>query len=266
MMFTTNSPILLIDIGNTRLKWWYATPDTPLTVGTTPHALAHTGGLPLDGLTKQWEGLQPHHIRVSHVAAPELLTELHRFCTVQWADAPFTVMTPKAHHPLLSLNYDPAQMGSDRYAQLLGAQTLTTAVDHLVIGAGTALTIDGVRAGGAHIGGIIVSGMRLQRVALHHATARLPIDSGEATWTQAPNHTDNALQTGVEMACLGAIDTFSHQYLPTVKKIIVCGGDAERLITAHRQPITTSTNPIEWQHVPSLCLLGLACATAATTL
>ena len=64
---------------------------------------------------------------------------------------------------------DIAQLGVDRWAAIVGAYThFGSAV--CIVDAGTAVTVDLVRDGGRHLGGLIVPGLQLMRSSLEQDT------------------------------------------------------------------------------------------------
>ena len=259
--------LLLIDVGNSRIKYWFHhADDHPRAPDSELSALAHSGNLPADELRTLWEhdALRygtPAEIRISHVAAQDFYEHIVALCAQMWPDAPLRRIRPRAQHPHLNLGYDATQMGSDRYAQILGAQRICHTHDHLIISAGTALTVDGVKAGGTHIGGIISAGLRLMRTALHRYTAQLPLDGGEMSLHQAPNNTRDALASGVMLSASGAVTQFIAQYelngasSANTPHLLFCGGDALELM--HHCQQTSELAALPMHHAPALCLLGL---------
>jgi type III pantothenate kinase len=217
--------------------------------------LPHTDNQLPQGLISDWQNLPaPDEVRISHVAHSVLYEQLIELIHRLWGDLPLVRMKPRAMHPLLQLNYDETQMGSDRYAQLLGARALNQKDSLVVIGAGTAITVDAIADNGLHIGGIILPSTRLMRTALHQYTAQLPLAGGAFSHKEAPHNTRDALHTGAVLASVGAIESFVRIYFTRHHpNIILCGGDAPELIQ-HIQVTTTLQNIT---HAPALGLLGL---------
>lgn len=272
----TEPTLLLIDIGNSRIKYWfYHATHHPLEPDTVTAAIAHNGVHSLDELRtqlrQQWLNEaqhygQPLEIRISHVASAVLYEHISALCVNLWPKAPIRRIRTRPTHPLLQLGYDETQMGSDRYAQILGAQILNAQSigathPHLVISAGTALTVDGVLAGGQHLGGTIGAGLKLTRTALHHYTAQLPLDGGDVTLHHAPQQTRDALASGAMLAAVGTISQFIQCYLSRMSDanntphLFFCGGDALTLMAQCQQVPDLAALPM--RHASALCLLGL---------
>ena len=120
---------------------------------------------------------------------------------------------------------DPARLGADRWAALIGARALHAA-DCLVVMAGTATTIDVLTANGEFRGGLILPGERLMKHALAERTAGLPLSGGSVT--DYPRDTGDAIETGCFFAQLGAIERMFSR-LGTERLCLLSGGAAGRM-------------------------------------
>ena len=229
---------LLIDIGNSRIKWGWDD-------GQLSGAISHHQDGWLEQLRHAWQDTTPSECRISNVAHREVLQKVQSLIT-----CPTLLITAQAQHQHLILGYEPNQMGADRYAQLLGAQTICAGKNHIVISAGTATTIDGVLASGQHIGGIILPSVHLMRSSLHQYTAKLPLDGGDFQPNHAPQNTADALATAAQLAILGALHEFIRRYMNGLEiEIVLCGGAADEIAKQ------LNINPVNI--APSLCLVGL---------
>ena len=148
----------------------------------------------------------------------------------------------------LRIAYDtPAHLGVDRFLAMLGQCGEGPA---LVVGVGTALTIDLLGADGRHHGGRIAPSPRLMREALHARAVQLPPEGGR--YAEFADDTDHALASGCEGAALALIESSLHAGEPMLgvrPALCLHGGGAEALrdrLPAHR-----------W--MPDAVLRGLAC-------
>ncbi len=250
-----NEDTLLIDIGNTRIKWLWHSVDSPVSALSQAYASAHNAQQLPEDIRAQWSLLPtPRSVRITNVAHTNLLNACLELMHQLWGDVAIKTAHTQSTHPLLTLNYDAAQMGSDRYVQLLGARSLGLGAGLVVIGAGTAITVDAVTEQGQHLGGIILPSIRLMRSALHQYTAKLPLSGGNLSSHHAPNNTNDALHTGAVLACTGAIEQFIQRYCEAINpQVLLCGGDAPELIGYLQQ----NTKPLPMQYAPALGLLGL---------
>lgn len=249
-----NHNILLVDIGNSRIKWFWHSPATPTQPHSEPEALPYTSDwlLLLTKALQKHPSVAPARCLISNVADTTKRQAVYELVKQQFPLMTIEVVRPQSQHNHFQLNYDPDKMGTDRYLQLLGAQSLAANKRHLVISAGTATTIDGVQNNGRHIGGMIIPSVHLMRSSLHQYTAQLPASGGNLT-QHAPNTTLDALDTGARLAQIGAILAFvTHFMSDAAEEIIVCGGGAIQLIS----DLQPHFNAI--QHAPALCLYGLS--------
>ena len=94
----------------------------------------------------------------------------------------------------------PSTLGNDRIAAACGGWTrygVSGRRGVLVVDAGTALTIELVRANAEYAGGIIAPGPELLRRALRAGTAQLPDVDLEAPLSRGGTSTDQAIRAGV---------------------------------------------------------------------
>jgi type III pantothenate kinase len=124
---------------------------------------------------------------------------------------------------------DPAQLGADRWAAVIGTRALHESAA-IVVNAGTAITVDALTADGVFLGGLILPGLTLMRDALAERTAQLPRADGAFAFF--PASTADAIASGALNAACGAIERMA-DYLaasggePPVA--VLSGGDAARL-------------------------------------
>ena len=147
----------------------------------------------------------------------------------------------------LRIAYDnPVHLGVDRFLAMLGQVGERAS---LVVGVGTALTIDLLDADDQHHGGRIAPSPRLMREALHARAAQLPVDGG--IYAEFADDTDHALASGCEGAALALVERSlraAESSLGSALALCLHGGGADALrarLPAHR-----------WQ--PDAVLRGLA--------
>jgi type III pantothenate kinase len=232
--------ILAIDIGNTRIKWGLSSDTNWLKKGATPcneHSV----------LASQWKKLPaPEYIIISSVASPETTAQVIQHCQSQ----PHLI-TPQAEQYGVKNGYEtPSQLGSDRWAALIGARHLFPGRDLLVVQSGTATTIDTLDAEGFFPGGLILPGLQLMRQALTQGTAKLEhgaLEHGIGALEIYPRNTADAIQSGSLNAIVGAIER-RFKLLKHAPLCLLSGGDADILL-----PLLA----IPTQRVDDLVLEGL---------
>lgn len=227
----TRNYSLLIDIGNTFIKWGlFRTPsegsahDNRLESG---HALLEE----MPGLAVSFSKFRaPSQIVISNVAGTRARTMMLRLLEV-WPDAPAAQwLIPQARQCGLINRYrNPAQLGSDRWAAMIGARQLLGTMPALVVVCGTATTIDFLSAEGEFKGGVILPGVGLMLRALHDNTAALPDADGE--YTEYPTQTVDAIVSGCQHAQAGAIERVFHLHSADAPALtcLISGGAARAL-------------------------------------
>lgn len=213
--------ILVLDAGNTRLKW--------ATWG--PEGWGVKGALGLDALPelkRHWSGLVPDWIGVSCVAGPAVVDALG--AVLAGFAAPVFWLRSVARGFGIRNGYAlPEQLGGDRFAMLVACQGLGLG-PCVVAGAGTAVTVDALAADGEHLGGIILPGLGMMRAALRAGTAGVERVSG--TPGLFPIRTGDGVETGIRLAAQGAIlemhRRLEHRIVGQAG-IILTGGDAALL-------------------------------------
>ncbi|OGT00600.1 MAG: hypothetical protein A3F73_12345 [Gallionellales bacterium RIFCSPLOWO2_12_FULL_59_22] len=192
---------LLIDAGNTRIKWALAHGSSWLHNGALP--VGQCGELP-----HQFAGLRGiRQVWVSNVAGEEIEQHIRDACAE--FPAPHFVVAQQAQCGVRNNYSSPAQLGSDRWAALIAAWHLVRG-PCLVVNSGTATTIDAMSAKGEFIGGLILPGVELMQRSLLDATARLQAATqakqGQGEYAPFPLNTADALYSGALQASCGAIE------------------------------------------------------------
>jgi type III pantothenate kinase len=104
---------------------------------------------------------------------PEIVYSLRSCCRKYFGLDPFVLQAGVKTG--LKIRYrNPLEVGADRIANAIAATHLHPDRNLIIIDFGTATTIDIIRAGREHLGGIILPGLRIQMEALEQNTARLP--------------------------------------------------------------------------------------------
>jgi type III pantothenate kinase len=148
--------LLLIDVGNTRIKWARWT-GTRLSVS---HARSHAGWSARDFETHLFGGRPVADTWVASVAGPQVQRALRAAARRSGSTLQF-VRTPRRAGGVTVGYPESWRLGVDRFVALVGAHRLFPTLPLLVVGVGTAMTIDLVGADGRHRGGVIIPGPAL---------------------------------------------------------------------------------------------------------
>lgn len=239
---------LLVDVGNSRVKWAFLEKGVLGDQGDVTH-----DGYKLDEvLAKAWRSLpQPSAVMVANVAGPMANHVINELALNLFGVTPAYAVSSAKAAGVTSGYRDPARLGVDRWLALIGAFNRHGA-PACVIDCGTAITIDAVAHDGRHLGGVIAPGVRLMRHALIGATAGISDQQDEATSDVFAHDTRVAVAGGALNAAVGLIERVSAQMLKELGDSAQCfitGGDAERLLPYLDQ---------RYKLVPNLVLEGLA--------
>ncbi|HEY4372689.1 MAG TPA: type III pantothenate kinase, partial [Burkholderiales bacterium] len=170
---------LLIDIGNTFVKWGRYRVGLP----TALDALIESERRLIDeipGISPAFNRYPPpRRIVISNVAGTRVRNPLMR-AVERWPQVQtHWVVSSPAQCGVTNGYRNPAQLGTDRWAALIGARALLPDQAVLVVVCGTATTIDLLTPEGHFPGGNILPGMGLMLRSLHVATAALPDADGD---------------------------------------------------------------------------------------
>jgi len=141
--------VLLVDIGNSRIKW------AQLANGRLGerHAAAHARWRARD-YARLFRGARVEHAWVSSVAGPAARRALAAAARRAGVRSHFVVVSRGAGG--VRVGYvEPWRLGVDRFVAAVGAHELFKGVPLCVVGVGTAMTIDLIDAKGRHRGGVI---------------------------------------------------------------------------------------------------------------
>jgi type III pantothenate kinase len=235
---------LLIDAGNTRIKWAVLDRDTwlghdALPLGRAdqlPRSVAeHLAGMAVDmgEIRRIW---------VSNVAGEKAAQPIREIQAGQPGRLHFIAARERqcgVHNGYT----DPGQLGSDRWAALIAAWDIARGAC-LVVDCGTAITIDALSAQGEFRGGLILPGPDLMQRSLVGATGQLGAAQGK--YAAFPQNTADALYSGAVQACCGAIERqyalLGHSGAP----VVLSGGAAGKLQDHIGLPLHTVDNLVLW--------------------
>jgi type III pantothenate kinase len=224
---------LLIDIGNSRLKWAISPDNGDLYADFTEQGVSMNDSpnqlAAFDQLSKNQT---IEKIICASVISEERTLVLEKHLKALMPQAPWFQINGTSAIKDLGSQYDqPQQLGADRRAMTLGAHQMFPGKNILVISAGTATTIDLITPS-HHMGGWIFPGMELMAKALNLNTAQLPKVSTnqERSLLVIGTNTNDGIYQGILASHLGAI-SIAQEYAKNQKVkldlIIVTGGNAK---------------------------------------
>ena len=245
--------LLLIDAGNTRIKWALAAPAGAPGAWLASGAVTHAQ---LDTLQAAWRSLAISAVLLSNVAGTAIGARLR--AQLPASLPPQAIATFASLPALAGVTNDyrePSQLGCDRFAAAIGAHALAPGQAVIVANCGTATTIDAVTADGVFLGGMILPGLGLMASSLARNTAQLPQIAGNSPLPAGfADNTDDAILSGCLAAQAGAIERAVRMH--GASACLLSGGAAQRIAPALALPV-----PLHL--VDNIVMIGLQAAARA---
>lgn len=217
------TPDVVVDIGNTRMKWGWVTSDSPrMKVASLPPDdeaawSQQLSNLPTSG-PLAWAVASVHPARLKRLAA-WIETRGERCQVIDHS------------HITLSVDVDePRRVGIDRLLNALAARHRCPDGEPVVIiDAGSAVTVDLLDERNVFRGGAILPGPRLMARSLHEHTALLPdLPIHEIPSADPPGrNTDDAITVGIMAALMGGCAMLVDEYMAISSRpptVLMTGG------------------------------------------
>jgi type III pantothenate kinase len=212
--------MLLVDIGNTRLKW-AVVQDGRLIAGC---ALVNSQ-LNRDELVEIWKTQsRPKRLGIACVSANRLLELVLAVAVELWPGLEIIPVKSQAHaFGVCNAYQQPEKLGVDRWLALVAVRRHYQ-IPACIVDCGTAITVDLIDANGNHQGGLISPGLMLMRKALAEGTEALQFPQTDYPFGLA-KYTEAAIYSGTLYAAVGLIEHVLTRQANTVQ-LILTGGDA----------------------------------------
>lgn len=230
---------LLIDAGNTRVKWAERT-ETELSPGqsfTTSSLRASASAL-----DQVWAHIdRPLGVALSNVAGERVRENLVSYIRERWSIDVHEARSKAELRGFHSGYRIPESLGVDRWLAIIAAQAQGF-FPALVVDAGSAMTIDVLDANGNHEGGYILPGRSVMVAALIERTKQIQDTRPAGQASLSPGcDTASGLASGGVLALVGAIERAYSLCVESKRDkapvLILSGGDAEILETHLRLPL-----------------------------
>lgn len=235
---------VLIDIGNTRIKWCVEENG----VIKTEIPIAYKQIDSIDVMQQRWVNLAtPTILAISSVSATQITLKITQLAKLLWPKVKVIVAKSSAtYHTLTNAYQQPEKLGIDRWLGLIALQHYYPG-NNCLVSCGTAITLDWINDKGQHLGGLISPGLQLMKQSLQQGTQHLPL-SNQSFQVALSDSTDSAIFTGTLLAAAGLVEKSINKF-GDCQTLVLTGGDAD-LIAKHLE--------IESIIEPDLVLKGLA--------
>ena len=216
---------LLLDGGNSQLKWAWVENGTFSEVGRAPYR-------DLTQLGEEWLQFADDDVKIVGCAVcgsvKKAMVEEQLTRPVEWLSSMPQALGIRNHYRR------PEEHGSDRWFNALGSRRFTQNAC-VVVSCGTAITTDALTEDNHYLGGTIMPGFHLMKEAMALKTANLNRPIGKVY--PFPTTTPNAIASGMMDAVCGAL-MMMHGRLKDKTgggkpvDIIITGGGAARVVQA----------------------------------
>lgn len=216
---------LLLDGGNSQLKWAWVENGTFSEVGRAPYR-------DLTQLGEEWLQFADDDVKIVGCAVcgsvKKAMVEEQLTCLVEWLSSMPQALGIRNHYRR------PEEHGSDRWFNALGSRRFTQNAC-VVVSCGTAVTTDALTEDNHYLGGTIMPGFHLMKEAMALKTANLNRPIGKVY--PFPTTTPNAIASGMMDAVCGALMMMHGRLKDKTGEgkpvdIIITGGGAARVVQA----------------------------------
>ena len=208
---------LLIDIGNTRIKWQYR--DEKNVISSSSVLVENFMDIDLTEIKSLKK------VIVSNVNHSVVLDKVKE--NLSHFDSLIIEVTSESNEYLINDYTDQSTLGVDRWLTAMGAWKIY-GEDLIVINAGTAITIDLIQIDqkrNAHFsGGMILPGIAISLGILNNSTNLIDTEIGQSQYPSL--NTKDAVTTGILTSIQGAVNLVCKK-LPSDLPILLTGGDAD---------------------------------------
>jgi len=256
---------LLVDVGNSRIKWNRAVADSDQ---TQQPASAFAWDLELlpTLLDNNWGPLQQvTRISIANVAGEKVQDALSQWCADHWGITPQFAATTQQFGDVKNGYDDYQSLGIDRWLAIIAAHHLYPAFANIIIDCGSAITVDVVLNTGEHLPGPIIFGQQNMIETLLSKTdlakymkAEDGVESDQKVPQAIVRDTKSAILSGAKFATTKALEAIVgdvEAQLPQSSNInlLATGGAAQGVMA-----LSTLSTRKDYLYEPDLVLKGLA--------
>ena len=233
---------LLIDIGNTRIKWLLVNASDKIPMTIQAGAVTHhqnfveaiddcfCSGGEFSRLLAASSLRKPKEVWVSNVAGEQAKDVLSSFAKTQWHLSVNFATVQKRQDSIQNSYQVLSELGVVRWMAILGAMQEFLQGDVIVINCGTAITVDVLNSENCFLGGVILPGFQLVANSLSRADGIGRFEPIQVEKSMGVR-TSECVQLGVMSACVGGVERvvaeIKQELGSDFVNILLSGGAAE---------------------------------------
>ena len=241
---------LLIDIGNTRIKWATLNGGVLGELSAASHAAWGHDEITNTVLV---QSIPPQRVVVANVGGSKIGELLREAVRSVWnVDAQFVHSTSQAGD-VRNAYPEPANLGVDRWMGMIGARAMER-VPVCIVSVGTAMTIDALDGNGQHLGGVIVPGPDLMVTSLLRNTSEIATRAAQGN-IGADVFADNTLGA-IRQGAVNALAALVERAVQSMQARI--SATPLLFLTGGASASVEGLLKYPYRHVPDLVLRGLA--------
>ncbi len=229
---TTDNDILLLDIGNTNLKWSWLRDGVLAEITSVSHKGQNINEL----LVREWAAMAaPGQLYISSVAGKELEADLSDWVKQNWGLEPIFTRSSAQACGVTNSYSEPERLGVDRWLSMIALHAKLPG-PACVVDCGSAVTIDVIGLEGRHQGGLILPGFGLMRQALAEHTS-IPFEGITQSEGMLATDTETAIAAGGVLAVAALVEQIQSEVAAEfgmTLELVLTGGDAKILQHALR--------------------------------
>jgi len=244
---------LLIDIGNSRIKWCLH--DSVENEFSLDGVMLHDKSDLLTLFSEHWSHLDsPDRVVISNVSGQRLAESLDAWVEKAWQVKTEYVKTEAFNNGVSNAYSDYATLGVDRWVAIIAAWQRFRQEEKAicVVDCGTATTIDGISASGQHLGGFIIPGYTIMQGMLLNNTSDIEMASKVLPSISFSNSTEEGVNSGCYLAMISIIDRVLTSMQEDYGKQVNC------IITGGNAELVVGQLAGKFEYEPKLVLHGLA--------
>jgi type III pantothenate kinase len=244
--------VLLVDVGNSRVKWARSEHG----VLGEQQAAAHAEWSVDDWRTALFAGARVARVVAASVAGGSSLVALDAAARAATGRGIERVTTQRTAAGVVNGYADPRLLGVDRWLAVIGGWGRVRGAC-VVADIGTAATVDVVASDGRHLGGYIVPGPRLMVASLLQGTSDLASFHATSPPGGGAAFADNT-RDAIERGCRVALAAWVGRCLRDAQ--VLAGAESRLLLTGGAARELHPYLDVPGEEVPDLVLRGLAAA------